>query len=168
MDVNLVLLKKNGSHKIFPLPSSVTVIGRRHSCDLCIPLMSVSRKHCQLNSDDGVLKIRDLNSRNGTYLNGKRINEATIQAGDSIKIGPLTFVLQIDHQPQTISEPASAAPSSSRQDAATEDSAFASDFAKATPDKEASADKIVDGQLDNLDNSTELDDLDSLEETGSA
>ena len=145
MDISLVLLKKNGSHKFFPLPSSVTVIGRRHSCDLCIPLTSVSRKHCQLNHDDGVLKIRDLDSRNGTYLNGKRIDEAVIQAGDSIKIGPLTFVLQIDGQPQTIAEPDSAVRSSSRQDAATED--------------------IVDEQLDN---SAELDDLDSLEETGSA
>ena len=145
MDVNLVLLKKNGSHKFFPLPSSVTVIGRRHSCDLCIPLMSVSRRHCQLNCDNKVLKIRDLNSRNGTYLNGKRIDEAVIQAGDSIKIGPLTFVLQIDGQPQTIAEPASSAQSSSRQDAATGD--------------------IVDEQLDNF---AELDELDSLEETGSA
>jgi pSer/pThr/pTyr-binding forkhead associated (FHA) protein len=145
MDINLVLLKKNGSHKFFPLPSSVTVIGRRHSCDLCIPLMSVSRRHCQLNYDDGVLKIRDLDSRNGTYLNGKRIDEAVIQAGDSIKIGPLTFILQIDGQPQTIAEPDLAARSSSRQDAATED--------------------IVDEQLDNF---AELDDLDSLEETGSA
>jgi pSer/pThr/pTyr-binding forkhead associated (FHA) protein len=145
MDINLVLLKKNGSHKFFPLPSSVTVIGRRHSCDLCIPLMSVSRRHCQLNYDDGVLKIRDLDSRNGTYLNGKRIDEAVIQTGDSIKIGPLTFVLQIDGQPQTIAEPDLAARSSSRQDAATED--------------------IVDEQLDNF---AELDDLDSLEETGSA
>lgn len=145
MDINLVLLKKNGSHKFFPLPSSVTVIGRRHSCDLCIPLTSVSRKHCQLNHDDGVLKIRDLDSRNGTYLNGKRIDEAVVQAGNSIKIGPLIFVLQIDGQPQTIAEPASAAQSSSRQDAAMED--------------------IVDEQLDT---SAELDDLDSLDETGSA
>jgi pSer/pThr/pTyr-binding forkhead associated (FHA) protein len=107
--------------------------------------MSVSRKHCQLNYDDGVLKIRDLDSRNGTYLNGKRIDEAVIQAGDSIKIGPLTFVLQIDGQPQTIAEPDLATRNSSNQDAATKD--------------------IIDEQLDN---SAELDDLDSLEETGSA
>jgi pSer/pThr/pTyr-binding forkhead associated (FHA) protein len=145
MDVKLVLLKKNGSHKFFPLPSSVTVIGRRHSCDLCIPLTSVSRRHCQLNHDDEVLKIRDLDSRNGTYLNGKRIKEAVIQAGDSIKIGPLTFILQIDGQPQAFAEPDSATLSEPRQDAATED--------------------ILDEQLDT---SAELDDLDSLEETGSA
>ena len=145
MDVNLVLLKKNGSHKFFSLPSSVTVIGRRHSCDLCIPLMSVSRRHCQLNYDEGVLKIRDLGSSNGTYLNGKRVDEAVIQAGDSIKIGPLTFVLQIDGQPKNIAEPDLAARNLSRQDAAMEDT--------------------VDEQLDNF---AELDELDSLEETGSA
>lgn len=145
MDVNLVLLEKNGSHKSFPLPSSVTTIGRRHNCDLRIPLMSVSKKHCQLNHDDGVLKIRDLDSRNGTYLNGKRINEAAIQAGDSIKIGPLTFVFQIDGRPQTIAKPGSAAQSSPSQDAATEG--------------------IVDGQLDNF---AELDELDSPEKSGSA
>lgn len=146
MDINLVLLKKDNPHKTFPLPSSVTVIGRRHSCDLCIPLMSVSKKHCQLNHDGGVLKIRDLDSSNGTYLNGKRVDkEAVIQAGNSIKIGPLTFVLQIDGQPQIIAKPDSAVRSSSPQDATTED--------------------IADEQLDS---SVELDDLDSLEETGSA
>jgi pSer/pThr/pTyr-binding forkhead associated (FHA) protein len=137
MDVNLVLLKKNSPHKLFPLPSTVTTIGRRHSCDLCIPLTSVSKKHCQLNHDDGVLKIRDLDSRNGTYLNGKRVNEAVIQAGDSIKIGPLTFVLQINGQPQTIAGPESAAQS--------------------PPPQNAAAEGIADEQLDNPANLESLD-----------
>ena len=105
MDVNLVLFKKNGSQKAFALPSNVTVIGRRHDCDLCIPLMPVSRRHCQLSLNNESLTIRDLGSRNGTYLNGKRIDEATVQPGDYIKIGPLTFALQIDGQPKEIVPP---------------------------------------------------------------
>ncbi len=105
MDVNLVTFDKNGVQKVFPLPSTVTVIGRRHRCDLCIPLMSVSKRHCQLNIDNGVLKIRDLNSRNGTYLNGSRINEAVIRPGDYIEIGPLAFAFQIDGRPETINAP---------------------------------------------------------------
>ncbi len=141
MDVNLVLLKKDGSHKLFPLPSSVTVIGRRHSCDLCIPLVSVSKKHCQLNLDDGVLKIRDLGSRNGTYLNSKRIDNATIKAGDSIKIGPLTFVLQIDGQPENFTEYSSDTQNISQDDLLTDD--------------------------EQLDDFAELDELGSLEETDS-
>jgi pSer/pThr/pTyr-binding forkhead associated (FHA) protein len=109
MDVNLVLLKKNGSRKVFSLASSITVIGRRSDCDLYIPLKPVSRRHCQLNRDQGVLKIRDLGSRNGTYLNGKRLEEeaAVVKAGDEIKVGPLRFVFQVDGKPENVkaSEP---------------------------------------------------------------
>jgi len=110
MDVNLILFKKNGSQKVFPLPSSITVIGRRHDCDLRIPLMPVSRRHCQLSLNNETLNIRDLDSSNGTYLNGKRIDEAAIQPGDYIKIGPLTFTLQINGQPKEIVPPEQAAP----------------------------------------------------------
>lgn len=157
MDVNLVLLKKDGSHRFFPLPSTVTVIGRRHSCDLCIPLASVSKKHCQLNSDDGVLKIRDLGSRNGTQLNGKRINQATIKAGDSVKIGPLTFVLQINGQPDKFAEHSSDDTGLAQQDTEKDDEQL---------DNFAESDELdsLDEQLDNF---AELDELDSLEETDS-
>ena len=105
MEVNLVLLKKNGSRKNFSLPSTVTVIGRRQDCDLCVPLMLVSRRHCEINQDQGVLKIRDLGSRNGTYVNGKRVDEADIQAGDYVQVGPVTFGFQIDDKPKEISLP---------------------------------------------------------------
>ncbi|MHC4619425.1 MAG: FHA domain-containing protein [Planctomycetota bacterium] len=135
MDVNLVLLKKNGSQKIFALPSSITVMGRRSDCDLYIPLKPVSRRHCQLNRDRGVLKIRDLGSRNGTYVNGKRLEEeaAVVQPGDEIKVGPLTFVLQIDGRPEQIKMPKAAREESledraSADDATVEDSDSALDL----------------------------------------
>ena len=105
MDANLVLFKKNGSRKSFTLPSNITVVGRRHDCDLCIPLMVVSRRHCQFSQNNEALKIRDLDSRSGTFLNGNRIGEATVQAGDYITIGPLTFLLQIGGEPKKIVPP---------------------------------------------------------------
>ena len=122
MDVSLILFKKDGSRKAFSLPSSVTVIGRRSDCDLYIPLMPISRRHCQLNHDKGVLKIRDLGSRNGTYLNGKRISEAVVQAGDYIKVGPLKFVFQIDGQPENIKMPSVAMQQSPQEGTSTDDS----------------------------------------------
>jgi pSer/pThr/pTyr-binding forkhead associated (FHA) protein len=109
MDVNLVLFKKDGSYKTFALSNSVTVIGRRRDCDLRIPLAPISRRHCQLSQNQEALKVRDLGSRNGTYLNGDRIEEATVRAGDYIKVGPLTFLLQIDGQPAEIVRPEQAA-----------------------------------------------------------
>ena len=158
MDVNLILLKKNSSQKAFPLSSGVTVIGRRHDCDLRIPLMSVSRRHCQLNRDEGILKIRDLGSRNGTYLNGKRIDEAVIQAGDYIEVGPLKFVLQIDGEPKDIAKPELAAQALPQDRPSTGDSA-ADDF-----------DSFIEmDEADSLENDSDslLDELDSLDEIGS-
>jgi len=105
VDANLVLFKKNGTRKSFTLPSNITVVGRRHDCDLCIPLMVVSRRHCQLSQNNEALKIRDLNSQSGTFINGKRISEATVHAGDYITVGPLTFLLQIGGEPQKIVPP---------------------------------------------------------------
>ena len=102
MNVNLVMLKKNGTQKSFSVPSSVTVIGRRGDCDLCIPLMVVSRRHCELNQDQGQLRIRDLGSRNGTFLNGNKIGEAQLSPGDNIQVGPLSFAVQIDGQPEKL------------------------------------------------------------------
>ena len=99
MKVNLVLFKKNGNKKSFSVPSSVTVIGRRKDCDLCIPVINVSRKHCQLNRDQGKLMVRDLGSTNGILVNGSKVKEAELQPGDKLAIGPLSFVVQINGEP---------------------------------------------------------------------
>lgn len=99
MQVNLILFKKDGTTKIFSLPSSVTTIGRRKDCDLCIPLMMVSRRHCELNTDRERLTVRDLKSRNGTFLNGNQIEEAVLKPGDHLHMGPLDFCIQINGQP---------------------------------------------------------------------
>jgi pSer/pThr/pTyr-binding forkhead associated (FHA) protein len=105
MHVNLVLFKKDGTQKLFPLSSNITVIGRRHDCDLRVPLTLVSRRHCKLSKNNQIINIRDLNSRNGTFLNGKRIKEADINAGDYISVGSLTFMLQVDGEPEKVIPP---------------------------------------------------------------
>jgi pSer/pThr/pTyr-binding forkhead associated (FHA) protein len=63
-----------------------------------------------LNQNKETVNIRDLGSRGGTFLNGKRINEATVKAGDYIRIGPLIFGLQINGQPESIAPPKPAKP----------------------------------------------------------
>jgi pSer/pThr/pTyr-binding forkhead associated (FHA) protein len=100
--INVTLLGNNSLKKRFPLRRGITVIGRQEDCDLSIPIQSVSRKHCQLNYEQGVLKIRDLGSRNGTYLNGKPIDKAVIKPGDSVKVGPLSLVFQFQGRSKNI------------------------------------------------------------------
>lgn len=99
MKVNLIFLKKDGSTEFFLLPSTVTTIGRREDCDFCIPLSSVSRRHCEIDLDRGKVMIRDLKSRNGTLINGKQITESEVNAGDVLKIGPIEFIVQVNGIP---------------------------------------------------------------------
>jgi len=101
MEVSLVLAKKDGEVRTFSLPSTVTIIGRRRDCDLCIPLMVISRRHCEFDQDEGKLQVRDLKSRNGIYLNGEQIQSSQVVAGDTVSIGPIDFIVQIDGKPPT-------------------------------------------------------------------
>jgi len=111
MNANLVLLKKSGAYKAFPLAGTVTVIGRRDDCDLRIPLPMVSRRHCQLRLNKNSVELRDRDSRGGTFVNDKRVDGGiAVRAGDYIRIGPLTFVCQIDGKPEKIVPPKKTAP----------------------------------------------------------
>src|SRR5699024_2172498 len=77
-----------------------------------IPLSDVSRKHCRIVRDGDALKLEDLGSSNGSYLNGRRVQkEAALSPGDTIQIGPVVFVLQINGVPpdedlRPVTEPA--------------------------------------------------------------
>jgi len=102
MDVNLILFKKDGATMRLDLPSAVTSIGRYRGCDLCIPSTIVSRRHCELYVYQGRLRLRDLQSRNGTLLNGEPVDEAEVGAGDILEIGPVIFGIQIDGMPKNI------------------------------------------------------------------
>lgn len=111
MNASLVLLKKNGSHKAFALAGGVTVLGRRDDCDLRIPLPTVSRRHCEVSLNARAVELRDLDSRGGTFVNGRRVDGLTaLKAGDYIRVGPLIFVCQIDGKPEKIVPPKKATP----------------------------------------------------------
>lgn len=104
MKVVLVMFK-DGERRDFPLSAAKTVLGRKDDCGLRIPTPDVSRAHCEVESLDAEITIRDLGSANGTYVNGKRIAETTLSAGDHIGVGPVQFVVQIDGKPTEIAAP---------------------------------------------------------------
>ncbi|MEM9883089.1 MAG: FHA domain-containing protein [Planctomycetota bacterium] len=102
MDATLVMFKADGSRRDFPLRPGPMVIGRKNSCELRIPLSSVSRQHCEVTLSGGTVKLRDLGSSNGTYHNSIRVQEAELAAGDEVVVGPVVFTLVIDGVPDEI------------------------------------------------------------------
>src|SRR5688500_7285676 len=99
MQAVLVMFRPDGERRSFSITRDMTVIGRREDCDLRIPLGDVSRKHCRLVRDGDILKIEDLGSSNGTYLNAQRVQEALLSPADSIQVGPVVLALQLDGEP---------------------------------------------------------------------
>ncbi|MEM6259549.1 MAG: FHA domain-containing protein [Planctomycetota bacterium] len=98
----LAMFKSDGTRRDFPLVKNRVVIGRKVNCDLRIPLTSVSRQHCELTVDEGIVSVKDLGSSNGTYHNSVRVQEANLSAGDELVVGPVVFTLIVDGQPSDI------------------------------------------------------------------
>ncbi|NJL31090.1 MAG: FHA domain-containing protein, partial [Phycisphaerales bacterium] len=105
MDVALVMSRSDGAQRTFPLRKDRIVVGRTSSCDLRIPLSSVSRQHCEIIKGDEQVRLRDLGSSNGTFCNDKRVQEVVLAAGDHLMIGTVQFQVVIDGQPELPSTP---------------------------------------------------------------
>ncbi len=100
MDAQLVMFRADGTRREFPLHKERLVLGRTNDCDLRIPLSSVSRQHCELRIEQEQILVRDLGSSNGTFHNNLRVQEAELDAGDEISIGPVVFILVVDGKPE--------------------------------------------------------------------
>jgi pSer/pThr/pTyr-binding forkhead associated (FHA) protein len=78
------------------------LIGRQDDCQLRIPSAQISRHHCEIMTGGAGVRIRDLGSSNGTFVNGQRVEDAELRAGDVIAVGSMLFVVRIDGQPAAI------------------------------------------------------------------
>jgi len=75
------------------LPGVARTIGRSTGADFILDAALVSRVHCQLVAlGDGALELRDLESTNGTYVNGNRVEKARLAPGDKVQVGRVELV----------------------------------------------------------------------------
>jgi Nif-specific regulatory protein len=75
-----------------PLPEGEITIGREASNGIAVTDPSVSRKHCRLSCQDGRYRVQDLDSRNGTLVNGTGVEEQWLRHGDAIAAGDSSFL----------------------------------------------------------------------------
>jgi predicted component of type VI protein secretion system len=96
--LNAELKVIGGKHDgtLIPLATKRFLIGREQDCQLRPNSDLVSRHHCVLSVDDYTVRIRELGSTNGTFVNGEQIHgEVALNAGDHITIGKLDFEVVI-------------------------------------------------------------------------
>lgn len=78
------------ANRVYPLKDEM-LIGRSSDCDISLSAAHLSRRHAQLSVVDGLLYVKDLDSANGTFLNGKQILEARVRRGDELRFDTLSF-----------------------------------------------------------------------------
>ncbi|MBP62328.1 MAG: hypothetical protein CMJ62_12485 [Planctomycetaceae bacterium] len=102
MQVKLKILKGSRKDKLLPVQGPELLIGRGKECDLRPRTEIISRKHCLITITDSQVMVRDLGSKNGTFVNGERIEaDHGLQNGDHLEVGPLEFELLIDSKTST-------------------------------------------------------------------
>jgi pSer/pThr/pTyr-binding forkhead associated (FHA) protein len=77
---------------------SVKTVGRAVRADFVVDAALVSRVHCRLSAGpDGRLEVQDLESTNGTFVNGKKIDRAELRDGDELGVGRVTLKVEKVH-----------------------------------------------------------------------
>jgi len=75
------------------LNKSSTVMGRDPDCDFFVDNVDVSWRHCLLDLQSRGMSVLDLNSTNGTFVNGILVRDAPLKPGDRLEIGPCAFAV---------------------------------------------------------------------------
>lgn len=89
----LVIVSGQSAGARFALMNETTSVGRHENSDLLLDDVSVSRHHAVFTrTASGRITLRDLNSLNGTYVNGARVEETTLHSADEVQIGKFKLV----------------------------------------------------------------------------
>ena len=80
--------------QLIPIKKEVTRLGRLPNNDVIISEADISRFHAEIHFRKGKFILKDLNARNGTFINGEQISSQALQSGDTITMGgtPLLFI----------------------------------------------------------------------------
>ncbi len=83
-----------GKVECLDLPAGAVSVGAAEDNALVVSLAAVSRHHAVLHVHDGTVTVRDLDSKNGTFINGLRVSQGVLQVGDWVAFGPAQFQLE--------------------------------------------------------------------------
>jgi len=92
----LVLVSVENKEQRFKLNRAFSLIGRNPACDITLNHSSISRQHCLLHITDRGLHVKDLETTNGTKVNGIALTEGYVNVGDKLSVGHEVFLLEKD------------------------------------------------------------------------
>jgi pSer/pThr/pTyr-binding forkhead associated (FHA) protein len=93
----LILVTPDGNETSFPLIRDSYTLGRHRNNDIVITDPKVSSFHGRIDRDSDGFHIVDLKSRNGCWVNGKRVENALLKTGEEIRVGAARLVYKVDY-----------------------------------------------------------------------
>jgi pSer/pThr/pTyr-binding forkhead associated (FHA) protein len=90
----LVVLSEGLTGRSHELTAERTTVGRVEDNTFQLAEPSVSSHHCEILQQGGEIKIKDLNSTNGTYIEGKQITEGVLKPGQTLRLGKVDLKLE--------------------------------------------------------------------------
>ncbi|PWB77205.1 MAG: hypothetical protein C3F15_03690 [Holophagae bacterium] len=78
----------------FVLAAGANAVGSAADAEVSLPVREVSRRHAVLSVDDNGVSVEDLDSKNGTFVNGVRVRRAALKDGDWLQLGPVILTLE--------------------------------------------------------------------------
>lgn len=88
----LQMIEKQGERSFIPFQRGTLVIGRAPDCSLVLSDPQVSAHHAQIQRTNWGYTLTDLNSKNGTYVNGQQVQETYLQGGEQLRMGQTEMV----------------------------------------------------------------------------
>lgn len=114
MKLKLIVLAGAKEGLEIPLKKEKFLIGRAKECALRAGSEAISRRHCAISKHENGYTVKDLGSRNGTYVNDARIErEVPLEAGNELRVGPLKFRVEVLAEKASKEVAASPAPAQS-------------------------------------------------------
>jgi pSer/pThr/pTyr-binding forkhead associated (FHA) protein len=121
MKAKLIGLDPGVSRRKIDLRRLPATVGRSPQADVRVQDSWISRLHCEISRLDDVLVVRDLESTNGTLVNGQHVREALLLPGDRLTVGISTFRVHYKRTgtqlPQPADQPQQAAEKEAQQHA---------------------------------------------------
>lgn len=90
-----VLIPTGGGDDL-PLAKARILVGRRDTCDIVLRFPNVSSQHCRLTMEQGYWFVTDLNSRNGTKVNGHRVTRKRLDPNAKLSIAKHEYIIEYD------------------------------------------------------------------------
>src|SRR5256886_10119118 len=95
VSANFIVKGPNGVEKAYPMRSITVTIGRSDQCEIAVKDSSMSGKHAEISKVNGEIRVKDLGSANGIWLNGERVDDVELFDGDVLRLGQTSIRIDV-------------------------------------------------------------------------